>query len=491
MINNNENNSNSGNQNENINSKVLANTDKINNLENIKTKKDNAKNTSKNDRLLLPKIEQNFPNRNINNIQNEDEEKILSTFNRLKDALIETCSSTEEVIKKIYENKMNSIKRTENNKNYLNKIKNFQNKIKTAQSEINLELTTNKIDELEYMYDQQKSKLENLKMENLYYNNISQKKNSQNSNTENDSINKKEELYSLNQKILELKEEAKIKQNYNETLTNKIKGQNEDINKLQNLCQLIKKNIKYYQNLSVQKNNNEEEIDMNKLETEYNEKMDKFQKKYNNLQEKINEQNEKIKKIDESIGTITKDINKINSQIRTNTIQINIFENNIRKKESKIYDIINKKNNNSVNRKPFFIPPIYNNDDPEKKKKKIFNYQKYLRSYETRNKNKNKKNSHTNTFSNKILETLNEIEKLKIDIQKSLNNNNYNYTIDQIIHDLKSSNNKIYIKKDKYEDEFQNLINQNQGSNFWVTEGANLPISLKEQNINNILNYNY
>ena len=128
----------------------------------------------------------------------------------------------------------------------------------------------------------------------------------------------------------------------------------------------------------------------------------------------------------------------------------------------------------------------------------IFDYQKYLKEYEE-GINKNKNRLFTSADTNLRPKTLNEIEKLKTDIQQAIKNNELDDKIKKIIIGLKLSNsyNKNNNNINEEEDDIQKFLKKNEEINFsdrynfYVTEGANLPIPIKVENINNNLNSNY
>ena len=466
----------------------------------------------------------------------EKEEKLLSTFNKLKTALMRTCLEIEENLNRIYypektEEMMNishinftksskSLKMNSNlteeqkqkEKEYFQKIKNYKLKIKSAQNAIDLELKINKVDELESLYLEKKAKLEQLKKENILLKNIKviQEK-------DNDLINyknmKKEALISMNEKIKKLKDEIKIKKDYSRTIVEKIKTQNDKINELQNKCDLINQNIEYYKKKQIQevkkqkeeeiyKNNNkeEEQTDINTLKKSYEEKLSKLKIKEDNLAPKVKEQNIKIKSIIKHNEKLNQKIKDIMVEINSAKSQIISFENKLKRKENQIYDRLTKKNNNTLSdRKPFHIGPINNNINNNHRSKKIFDYQKYLKEYEE-GINKNKNRLFTSADTNMRPKTLNEIEKLKTDIQQAIKKNELDDKIKKIIIGLKLGNS--YNKSNNYnineeEDDIQKLLKKNEEINFsdrynfYVTEGANLPVPIKVENINNNLYSNY
>lgn len=454
----------------------------------------------------------------------EKEEKLLITFNRLKKALIQTCTEIEENLNRIYypENTetlmnlshvnntkttqfsiQNNIKNNELNKEEiekekenLRKIKNYKFKIKSAQNELDIELKINKADELESIFSQKKAYYDKICKENEVLKKI--KDNQENEKSEvNYKAMKKEALISMNEKILKIKDEINIKRNYYKTIVEKMKSQNEKIKELQERCDLINENIEYYkkkQIKEIKKQNeiengkDEKEIDLEKLEKNYKEDMCKYKEKEDKLKNKVKEQSTKIKNIIKENDDLNDKIYEIVEQIKNNMSQIITYENNIKRKELQIYDRINKKNNALSERKPFNVSPI-NATTNKQKSKKIFDYQKYLKNYE---KVINKNRLYTSADTNKP-KTLKEIEKLKTDIQKTIERNELDEKIQRIIKGLKS-NTKFNTNNNDEEDALQKFLKKNEEANykdrynFYVTEGANLPVPAKLENINN-LNY--
>ena len=157
----------------------------------------------------------------------------------------------------------------------------------------------------------------------------------------------------------------------------------------------------------------------------------------------------------------------------------------------KIYNKIIKKNNTLIDKKPFHVGPINSN---KIKNKKIFDYQKYLKNYENGNKIKNR--LYTSADANIKNKPINEIEQLKTDIQQTIKKNELDEKIKRIISDLKLSYNKKIINNNDEEDDLQKFIKRNEEINyrdrynFYVTEGANLPIPIKTENINNNIKNN-
>ena len=482
-----------------------------------------------------PKENQNFISSNENEINinenNNDEDnnsegkeenfeikekKLIEIFYKNKKNLMQVCSEIEENLNKIYNsqgkdednNKLNKSQNITNLSNInsklskeqienIKKINNYKKKIKALQKELDMQLKQNNIEELENTLKERKKHLENIKNENLILKNM---KNLQLKDDKElkDILAKKEQLNSVSEKIIKMKDEAKIQKDYNHTLTQKLKSQNAEINNLQNRCKLINQNMAYYKEI---KNNNEnnytENIDLNELKQSYEEKILALQKKQEDIIVKINSQNIKISELYNYNEIITEKIEEIIYQINENMKEITTYENELKKKEILLYKSLkkNKIKNTLSDRKPFHIGPI--NIKP--KAKKIFDYQKYLNDLE---KNKRRIKLYSSVDINAQPKTLREIEKLRTDIQQAIKKNELDDKIDKIIGKLKLKS-KNLIKNEKNinlnneeDDLLNNLfkkneeINERNRYNFYVTEGANLPVPLKQESINKNLNSN-
>ncbi len=487
---------------------------------------------------LIKETSSNNDSTNSNNTKaneeklKEKEEKLESTFNKLKNALIQTCMEIEENLNRIYypektEEMMNvshvnctkTSKFTKNNTNfnlteeqkqkekeYFQKIQKYKSKIKSANKEINLVVSMNKIDELERIYEEKKSILEKIKVENNALKNVKVIQEKDNILINNSST-KKKELIHMNEKIKKLKEETKIKKDYYRTVVEKIKSQNEKINELEKKCDLINQNMNYYKKKQIKElkkqkeealyndNNKEEEhIDINTLKKNYEEKYSKLKEKEENLTPKVKEQNKIIKTLLKYNENLSQKVKDVMSEINDNMTQIMTFENNIKRKEIQIYDSLSKKNNSLLERKPFHIAPITSNYQ----KKKIFDYKKYLKEYEEGLlKNKNRLYTSAETYIKP--KTLNEIEKLKTDIQQAIKKSELDDKIKKIIIGIKQGNNgnNGSNNNNEEEDALQKFLKRNEDINFsdrynfYVTEGANLPVPIKVENINKNINSNY
>ena len=452
-----------------------------------------------------------------------DEQKLKEIFNKNKKTLMIICTEIEDNLNNIYFNQgknnednnamnktqninssNNNSKFTKEQKEILKKINNYKIKIKIAQEELYTQLKLSKADELENTLKERKKYLENIKKENEVLKNIKNIQEKDEKEIKN-ILNKKEELYSVNEKINKIKGEAKIKKDYNHTLSEKIKVQNDQINSLQNKCNLINQNIEYFKKKQINAiqsqnngidntdiNNNIENIDIKEIKKLYEEKVEKIVEKQERIKLKIKEQNTKIKEIINYNEKLSVNIDKIMMKIKINMSKIMTYENELKRKEILLYDSMtkNKRKNTLSDRKPFHVGPI--NIKP--KNKKIFDYQKYLKEFE---KNKNKIKVYSSVDTNNKSKTLKEIEKLRSDIQLSIQNNELDEKIDKIINKIKhGKKNNIKIINNDEDDVLNNLfkkneeINERNRYNFYVTEGANLPVPLKQESINKNLNSN-
>ena len=466
---------------------------------------------------------------NMNNPEQfeNEEKKLIEIFNKNKDNLLQICSEIEENLNNIYNNieksgenkamnKTQNIKSPRSNyklskeqKEILRKINSYKNKIKSSQNELDAQLSINKADELENILKERKNYLENLKRENEALKNL--KNFQQNDEKEvKDMLLKKEEIFLMQEKINKIKEEAKIKKDYNHTLSEKIKSQKDEINKLQYTCDLINQNINYYKKKKIEIiktmdalsmndiNNESQNLNLDDLKKSYEETKETLLEKQINIKLKIEKQNKRINEIINDNNIISTKIEKIMMVIKKNMNKIINLENKLKRKENTLIDSINekKRRNTLADRKPFHVGPI----NMKPKTKKIFDYQKYLKDLE---KNKNKIKLYSSVETNPKTKTLREIEKLRTDIQQTIKKNELDEKIDKIMVKFKNGkmngikNIKININNNNNEDDvLNNLFKKNDeinGSNrynFYVTEGANLPVSLKQESININLNSN-
>ena len=494
------------------------------------SKQKEAKNYSiSNENKININNERKFSEENNIDLEQEtfemDEQKLIEIFNKNKKTLMIICTEIEDNLNNIYFNQgknnedSNAMNKTQNinssNKNskitkeqkeIIKKINNYKIRIKSAQEELDIQLKLSKADELENTLKERKKYLENIKRENEVLKNIKNFQETDEKEIKN-MLNKKEELYSVNEKINKIKGEAKIKKDYNHTLSEKIKSQNDQINSLLNKFNLINQNIEYFKKkqinaiqaqnngiLNNDMNNKIENIDLKEIKKLYEEKVEKIVEKQERIKLKIKEQNTKIKEIINYNEKLSVNIDKIMLKIKNNMSKIMTYENELKRKEILLYDSMtkNKRKNTLSDRKPFHVGSI--NIKP--KTKKIFDYQKYLKEFE---KNKNKIKVYSSVDTNTKSKTLKEIEKLRSDIQLSIQNNELDEKIDEIINKIKhgKKNNNIKIINNDEDDVLNNLFKKNDeinGSNrynFYVTEGANLPVSLKSENINKNFNSNY
>ena len=176
---------------------------------------------------------------------------------------------------------------------------------------------------------ERKNYLENIKRENTALKNL--KNFQQNDEKEvKDILLKKEEIYLVQEKINKIKDEAKIKKDYNHTLSEKIKSQKDEINKLEYKCDLINQNINYYKKKKIETiktldtllmndiNNETQNLNLDDLKKSYEETKDTLLEKQINIKLKIEEQNKRINEIINDNNTISTKIEKIMLVIKNN-----------------------------------------------------------------------------------------------------------------------------------------------------------------------------
>ena len=156
---------------------------------------------------------------------------------------MQICSEIEENLNKIYNsqgkdednnNKLNKFKNITNLSNInsklskeqienIKKINNYKKKIKALKKELDMQLKQNNIEELENTLKEMKKYLESIKKENIILKNMKtlQLKNDKELK---DILAKKEQLDSVSEKIIKMKDEAKMQNDYNHTLTQKLKA---------------------------------------------------------------------------------------------------------------------------------------------------------------------------------------------------------------------------------------------------------------------------
>ena len=415
--------------NENIN-KTLSNE----NLDCFKNK-DN-KNKDSYDKNLKNEL---MANVNFNDEQKEkkiknekiDLENNLQLFNKLKRSIIQISSKIESYLNYFYSetNEKSIIYKNSNNfysfktnNSYLELIKNYKEKIKNAQEEINIVMSLNNIDLLDNEIDKKEKMCESLKFENSFLNKIN-KKQIKNIYVLDSKKKKREDIIQLNNKIINLKEEIKLKKDYLKLNSIKISNQNSIIKKLEKKCLIIKENIEYQKNKKINelknkniKNSNSNNLDI--LNLQFSTKNDLFhsnEKKYINLIEQqklmitqiktdIDSLNYQIKEIDKQIlknKLKHKSIKKI-SPIKKSTTCQNIYQHNINMTKRNILKPIQPRNN-SV---------IFNNKwiNIKERNKSVDNI--FLKPLKNTTKKIKVKIIKNNTF--------NEIEQLKLDIQQFL-----------------------------------------------------------------------
>ena len=361
---------------------------------------------------------------------NNDLENNLKLFNKIKRAIIEICSKIELNLNDIYTERNEKSKEIKNTNfcysveknNYVELIKEYKEKIDNSKEEINIVMSLNNIDLLDNEINKKEKISDNLKFENAFLNKINRKQ-IKNIYVLDSKKNKREDIMQLNKKIINLKEEIKLKKDYLKLNSIKISNQNSIIKKLEKKCLIIKENIEYQKNKKINelKNKNIKNSNFNNLDIlnlQFSTKNDLFhsnEKKYINLIEQqklmitqiktdIDSLNYQIKEIDKQIlknKLKHKSIKKI-SPIKKSTTCQNIYQHNINMTKRNILKPIQPRNN-SV---------IFNNKwiNIKERNKSVDNI--FLKPLKNTTKKIKVKIIKNNTF--------NEIEQLKLDIQQFL-----------------------------------------------------------------------
>ena len=447
--------------NENINNKTLSN-ENLDCFKNIDNKNNDSYDKNLKNELMA--------NVNFNNEQKEkkiknekiDLENNLQLFNKLKRSIIQISSKIESYLNYFYSetNEKSIIYKNSNNfysfktnNSYLELIKNYKEKIKNAQEEINIVMSLNNIDLLDNEIDKKEKMCESLKFENSFLNKIN-KKQIKNIYVLDSKKKKREDIIQLNNKIINLKEEIKLKKDYLKLNSNRISNQNSLIKKLEKKCNVVKENIEYKKNKKINELNNKNIKNLNNinfdiLNIQFSTKKGLFhsnERKYINLIEQ-----QKL-----MITQIKTDIDSLNFQIKE--IDKQILKNKLKQKSMKRLSPIKNSTTtsqtifqpNNSQRKRNILKPI----QPRNKSVMI---NKNLIKIKEANKSvdnlllKSHKNI-TNKIKVKLIKnnTFNEIERLKFDIQQFLKKESLfdKYNNNFIINKTKNSKN-IHLKKIK------------------------------------------
>lgn len=273
-------------------------------------------------------------------------------------------------------------------------------------------------------------------------------------------ILKRNEVIALTEKIKKIKEEAKIKRNYSRTTEAQIKGQINQIKVLETKINIIKENIEYKKmqqmkeiEKNIKKSENEnlqddlkDENDPEKLSQIAKMNEDNYYQFEFEYKKAIEEQRTKIERIKDEIKILTIKIKEIDQQRKIHDLKkkeikkreeliqmqkqqqhinfkknFNKISHNIHHSNSK-YDKVNFSMKNKYNNKPFEINKILNEQ----------NSQNLLQN-----------------SSNKDV-TLVQIEQLKSDIEKAINQNEQNFQIEldapsqKLLNNLTDNNIKSY-----------------------------------------------
>ena len=307
-----------------------------------------------------------------------------------------------------------------------------------------------------------------------------------------DRYSTKAEIAGLQQKCKNLKEEIKIKKDYNKKLINNLKEKNKEIIQLNDDCNFIKENIDYKKTAEKINENIDKEIEDLKLKIKQNKIIFKNQEK--NYLNNLNKQNNKMINLDEEINIIKVQIHHKKQEQKINSLKIKELEKlylEIKQKEK-----LNKEeernyyyNNNNLNYDDYYNEENENNNNnnniSNSESQKISS-RKIPFVIGKFNSNKNVNQSYTNlhqpfsdfssahnnshhTHSEKIKDPVfNEIENLKLDIKNALLENNNDISDiehlnnpNNLLDENDNNNNKEFFNEEVNEE----IINDNDDNN--------------------------
>ena len=311
-----------------------------------------------------------------------------------------------------------------------------------------------------------------------------------------DRYSTKAEIAGLQQKCKNLKEEIKIKKDYNKKLINNLKEKNKEIIQLNDDCNFIKENIDYKKTAEKINENIDKEIEDLKLKIKQNKIIFKNQEK--NYLNNLNKQNNKMINLDEEINIIKVQIHHKKQEQKINSLKIKELEKlylEIKQKEK-----LNKEeernyyynNNNNLNYDDYYNEENENNNNNNNNNNISNSESQKISSRKIPfvigkfNSNKNVNQSYTNlhqpfsdfssahnnshhTHSEKIKDPVfNEIENLKLDIKNALLENNNDISDiehlnnpNNLLDENDNNNNKEFFNEEVNEE----IINDNDDNN--------------------------
>ena len=308
-----------------------------------------------------------------------------------------------------------------------------------------------------------------------------------------DRYSTKAEIAGLQQKCKNLKEEIKIKKDYNKKLINNLKEKNKEIIQLNDDCNFIKENIDYKKTAEKINENIDKEIEDLKLKIKQNKIIFKNQEK--NYLNNLNKQNNKMINLDEEINIIKVQIHHKKQEQKINSLKIKELEKlylEIKQKEKLNKEVERNyyynNNNNNLN-----LDDYYNEENENNNNNNISNSESQKISSRKIpfvigkfNSNKNVNQSYTNlhqpfsdfssahnnshhTHSEKIKDPVfNEIENLKLDIKNALLENNNDISDiehlnnpNNLLDENDNNNNKEFFNEEVNEE----IINDNDDNN--------------------------
>ncbi len=292
--------------------------------------------------------------------ENNDLKNNLKLYKKIKRAIIEICSKIELNLNYIYNETNEKSKNIKNSKifytieknNYIELIKEYKEKINNSQEEINIVMRLNNIDLLDNEINKKEKISDNLKFENAFLNKINRKQ-IKNIYVLDSKKNKREDIMQLNKKIINLKEEIKLKKEFLQIYQLKIKKQRVKIEKIEKNCKLINENITY------QKKKESEELEELYDEKRFleNKNVEDLNKDYKNKQKTFNLEEKKFQNLikDQQIlkSQLKSEIDLLYSEIIETEKNLKISEkeynNSLIRKNQELKTILSYDNNNNQN----------------------------------------------------------------------------------------------------------------------------------------------
>jgi hypothetical protein len=315
-------------------------------------------------------------NKNLKNQLKLVSNQIEEALNRHKSKILDNATNNNNFIEydlqksTEFKHKIDEYKKQINHLNY--ELQNNRNYVTAIQNENEIKDIKNKLIEKKKEYDTlmsiKKNQEKGIKELNGRYSN-------------------KAEIAGLYQKCKNLKEEIKIKKDYNKKLINELKEKNKEIIELNDNCKFIKENIEYKKTAEKIDDNIDKEIEDLQIKIKQNKNLLKNQEK--NYLNNLTKQNNKMIKLDEDINIIKVQIRHKKQEQKINLLKIKELE--------KLYLEIKQKEKQKKEEERYYY---YNNNNFSKSQNIPNNYDENYYDQEEINDNYNINNNINNTDVN-------------------------------------------------------------------------------------------